>query len=1668
MRRINKFKKIAAAVMAAVLAITAIPVMGLASANAEDAAATSTLNFDLSELEIPKNDDGTYGVLEKNANFLAGDVEVLATSSKTVKVESSEGVANEKGVVYSRKLNLSGTGAADKRAVKLVLPTESKVTVWALSGSDKDVRTLRVMKDGTEEVATVDVAVKGTTVVNGETLSLSAGTYYIWSKSSGINIYDIDIQWSLGFDMSGLEIPKNDDGTYGVLEKGENFFAGAVEVLATSSKTVKVESSEGIANEDGKVYAKKLNLSGTGAADKRAVKVVLPHSAEVTVWALSGSDKDVRTLRVMKDGTDEVATIDVAVKGTSVINGATLSLDAGTYYIWSKSSGINIYDIDAKYAPDLDLSAYKESTEIEAETVVGDFTLIAGTAEDNANITVDVPEGVADASGVAFTQRIKLNGTGSATKRAVKFTLNYKTSLDIYALSGSTDARTLNIVDASGKVVATVAAIDKNTTVVPAQTVKLAPGTYTIYSAGKGINILDIRRTPDAVQCDWSEVETPVINNVTVNESNGNFVIDFTGKADKYEGADYIMISMVSNGYEVASYKVIGKATSVEMTPYWDGDYSFTATAVRSGEAHKVSSTFEVKDFKLRLKAPVYRMFESIGDGNVYIDWVDNEYADVYEVYYKLSTDTDDKYVAVTKDLKEGNIALSGLTVGSTYTVKVVAKSTQSGLSSAYADDITVTAKGEKVWYAATTGSNQTVDMTITTADGTVVTRKFDVQDQSTDKTSWAEVPNVSNTTGKIDIAYATNGKISDDEDGFRYYYTMVNPNKENFKITATFKLTDVRTSSEPVKPDNQTGFGIMASDILGVNWFGDGSYVHKYHNSLAVGHWSSKQANATLRWVTGYNSGDASNADTAERVNNKSAFNTAVEYVQGNTYTFTLEKTNEKFIGTFNGQSLELADTSILSVQEDGSMCIGVYSARKIGVEITDIKFETSESTGVTGGNKSTAVEPSTRVYSTNTVGTSTYELIYTSNVAGTLAVTGPDGKTYPAVTMTSDSVARVNVAVVTGSNTIKTKFIPNKDAELTSYDAIDKEVTVTCKQVGSALGAIYVSPTGTADGAGTKESPMDLAEVVKYATPGQVIVMMDGEYTKAIKIPRSVSGTADMKIVLMAENTGKAVFTGGAGLGIEGSYWHVYGINTVGASGVGIQVYGNYNIVEMCVVSGSGNSGIQVSRSGSATNKQGIEGLLWPSYNLIKNCESFDNCDAAGNDADGFAAKLTCGEGNKFYGCSAHNNIDDGWDLFAKTVSGEIGAVVIENCIAYDNGWLTTKPGEYSSEGNGFKLGGGYLAGGHILKNSIAFNNHGKGITSNSCPDVEIYNCISYNNQVEGDGKGYNVGLNAKASASKEWKVNGLISMNVPANTKTADLISFALQSDKNFIYDGKVSFNVDGIVAEDSWFVSVDVSKKPTRNENGTINMAGLLELTADAQTARPGVGAVLDVTSDAAISVAPTIPESIPEETPEEKPEETPEEKPEETSNDIIPSGDEKSDVTGVVKSDDLEIVDAEGTVVDDEDIYMNVVVADDSVVTKFEDAFKANKVAISDKAKINFYDISLACKDGRALTIKSGKLYVTFAYPEGTAMDTHDFTVYHLNGDKLEKVSIECTDKGITMAADGFSPYAVVYEAKAKVPAGDDNNALPFAIAMMASMAALAGAAYYYKKRRIFG
>ena len=965
---------------------------------------------------------------------------------------------------------------------------------------------------------------------------------------------------------------------------------------------------------------------------------------------------------------------------------------------------------------------------------------------------------------------------------------------------------------------------------------------------------------------DWESVAKPVISKVEAGADG--FTVTVEGIVDEYNGAEDIVVTMLHNdgqAGEAVIKRSEGTAT-VNFTAHESGDYTFVATAQRLGCADKASDVYEVKDFILGVKMPTITWAENKGNGEVYLDWVNISDAKDYTLTYKVKGS--DESTAVKIDgITEGDYTVKNLTVGSTYEFSVVANRADGYCSAVSEKELSITANAQKNWYVSTVGSAQETKATITEADGNAQVINIANGDTASKKVATVEAKDITNTTGSMEIQAKASGKISDDEDGFSYYYTKVNPEKENFELTATFTVTDASLT-----PDNQTGFGVVVADTLGVNNWGAPSYVHKYFNYFSSMMYSSKNNAPTMRYITGYTSADTSNKDGVDRVNNNVKFNqlTGTDMFKvGAEYTFTVRKTDDGYEAvatTENGtQTQKLTANDFTSVQEDGTVVVGVMVARKIGVKITDIKFTTSESKGLaTSEVVEDKITPSIRVYSSNTCGAGEYEYTVVPNCAGTLKVTGSaDGKVVTKE-VTADEVVRIPVAVNVGSNTIKAEFEPAAAANITSTKTVTSETTVNRKVYGEAGQTIIVTSDGKTTGDGTEESPLDINTAVSYAQPGQTILMKNGVYDKWVTINRSVCGTADKPINLVAESISTdgtdGVVLSGAGLTVIGNYWHVYGLYVKDSSGVGIQVSGNYNTIDMCTVNHAANSGIQISRNGGADNYAGIQGKLWPTGNLIKNCESFDNCDAGRNDADGFAAKLTCGEGNRFYGCISHNNIDDGWDLYAKSVSGMIGSVTIENCVAYNNGWLTTDDvtaaGYNYGEGNGFKLGGGYLKGGHKLINCVSFGNHAKGITSNSCPDISITRCTAYNN---GNADSYSIGLNTMDSMLKEWKVSGLISMSKADLTAKADLIPFSQHGDDNYIYNGSESYNNLGQKATDEWFESVDTTIRPSRNADGTIDMHTLLVIKSGVLS--DNVGARLDTTSEEAISVKPQAGEVV---------------------------------------------------------------------------------------------------------------------------------------------------------------------------------------------------------------
>ena len=307
---------------------------------------------------------------------------------------------------------------------------------------------------------------------------------------------------------------------------------------------------------------------------------------------------------------------------------------------------------------------------------------------------------------------------------------------------------------------------------------------------------------------------------------------------------------------------------------------------------------------------------------------------------------------------------------------------------------------------------------------------------------------------------------------------------------------------------------------------------------------------------------------------------------------------------------------------------------------------------------------------------------------------------------------------------------------------ERVDNEVREQAP--GFKDGDIYVSAKGSSEGDGSYEKPMDFVTALNTVKPGNTIWMFSATYyvydmyKAPVIISEDNSGTADAYKTVSSIN-GKPVtinFDGMAeegsnrGITLDGSYWHFYDIDICNAGDNGMLLSGDHNVIELCKFYANHDSGLQISRYNTSYNS--IE--QWPSYNTILNCTAYDNKDIKTcENADGFAAKLTCGEGNVFDGCISYCNSDDGWDLYAKPATGPIGVVTIKNCIAFGNGKLTDGSGSADGDMNGFKLGGsdGKCPTPHVVENCLAFNNGATGFTDNGNGGaIKMGNCIAVNN--------------------------------------------------------------------------------------------------------------------------------------------------------------------------------------------------------------------------------------------------------------------------------------------------------------------------------------------------
>ena len=1108
-----------------------------------------------------------------------------------------------------------------------------------------------------------------------------------------------------------------------------------------------------------------------------------------------------------------------------------------------------------------DLAAMAQGMKADGDSdVVKDyFTIIysAKTKIDGSSKTFD--------DGYSATQRLNFGGKtqpGKGMINSVKFTADGPATVRLWWVSGG-DGRQFALYNGACEVIARTEVNSLKNALYITDFQLDAAGDYYLGVPDGSNYLFKVQvtsgelETVQASRLAWAAVKMPMVFIYPEDVGGGKMVASLYADIG-YDGGDEAFVSMLdSQGNVLETRRTIAQQYEhrLEFTPPASGDYTFTAELHREGEAPKLDPGW-TESFVLPLGTPTLISATSVGSGYVELRWTAVPEATGYEVFvngepYGLMETADDAASSV-QNLTIGE----DLTIGETYAfaVRALRNKEVGGLSAEMT--AAVTREAQRVW-------------------------SFVVYGPSTNEKDNGYIGSI-NDDGFVTV-YSENGKGKiqpNADDGLAFYYTAV-PADKNFTLRAHVHVDNWDYSN------GQEGFGLMAADAVPA--YGADSFLTNQYMALAskIEYYfqNGKVADAgqkfSMRLGLGVLAKLGRTADTTEAIlgvtypletsaamkayegvtnyniignntNPEVLEKTSVTISQLTDFDLEIQRNNTGYFITYYGEDGKIIgqykdyDPDALTLLDPENVYVGFFAARRARATFSNVQLTVIDPAEDAAAEERAVekVAPTLSIVSGGTSNKEQYTLSWVSNVAGTVDVyiSEPEGdqeQVGEAIATAPEIRNDYTFALpMQGEMIIEAVFTPDSTQDLGEGRAlantkrVSAEHAVVYTSAYAGLTAIHVAPDGTPSGLGTIDKPLNLGTAVKYVRPGQTIVLAEGVYNfvEPLRIPHGIDGTADAPIrMVAAEGTRPVLDFKGVSAGIihGGDYWYFAGFDVTGAANgqKGFQVSGHYNTLENIHTYYNGNTGIQISRyAGSDPVSE------WPSHNLILNCTSWGNADAGYEDADGFAAKLTCGEGNVFDGCIAHHNADDGFDLYAKIETGPIGKVVIRNSVAYANGIL--EDGTIGGNGNGFKMGGSNIPGGHELVNSYAFFNRSKGIDSNSCPDIAVENCVSYNNLR------YNVAFYTNAEQDTAYRATGVISFKDASieggdpsegddfKPKGAQDMA-AFQNDSCYYWDGLHSANAAGntITAED--FVSL-AFQGVQRREDGSIDLQGFLEL------------------------------------------------------------------------------------------------------------------------------------------------------------------------------------------------------------------------------------------------
>ncbi|MCD8379001.1 MAG: fibronectin type III domain-containing protein [Lachnospiraceae bacterium] len=1250
--------------------------------------------------------------------------------------------------------------------------------------------------------------------------------------------------------VSLLSTDDSEDTVAAVSEDGDTDASGSGSTTYVFDVTELTASADKEEMEEGTVINDYFTITGTvtkrvssstglvtsvevAKASGGAIEFTVSGTADVTLEMSSTGSSNTSAVALVDDNGEVVANSEgiEKVTGTSKVTMTYTDLAAGTYSVVSpydseNNRGARVYSVTvdeyeaAATATDYlfdatELTASTDKEEMEEGTVVNDYFTIIGT----------VTKRISNSTGLVTSVEVAKN-SGSA----IEFTVDGTADVTLEMSStGSSNTSTVALVDENGDAVANSEGIEEvsGTSRVTMTYTDLAAGTYSVVSPtsdyNRGARVYTIAVTEYSsgttkVVTPWEDVADPEITSVTVSGSTVTVAVSMVISGT--EGADKVAVTMFDtdgNTVDTASYADKGTSGTVSFTPESSGTYTFVAEASRSDEETVKTSVSASAEFTLPLATPSIKSVTSQGGGSVIVKWDAVAEAEEYIV-----TATADGQETVTVTVTDTEATLTGLTTGVTYIFGVAA------------------VRGSEITSAGTLSAE--------VADEAQREWAFSAYGSSTSKSKDGYSGSVAD--GNVTIYSTGNGGkvVPASTDGLAFYYTTIDPETENFTLTATITVDSWTYSNA------QEGFGMMVTDTIGTNGSSSALWTNSYQLlaskieyyydaesgtattdtsaskiSMKLGVGVNVKTGATPEGIAAVQAGEATlpdgfttSQDTLEvscgplgtgtyniigNCTNEDALTGNQEGALLTTFKMSIQRNNTGYIltymdedGNIIGQNTYYHDEDedgnvldALTYIEEDAIYVGFFAARNATITVTDVEMTTiaPEDDEARIDRDTEYVTPSYTIESASFSNTADYTLVYYGNADGTLVITDENGAVVVNETVAASEKSRTEVTLTEGSNTFTVTFTPDPDYApgkyqlLSSYEAVTWTHTVTYTAYSGTY--LYVGPEGVSTAAGTREDPLDIYTAVKIVAPGQTIVLLEGTYnlTKTVTVERGIDGTEDQPIYMIADP--------------EAVSRPVFDF---GGACAGMVLAGDYWYFYGFDVTNSANSqkGIQVSGSHNTLDsimayKNGNTGIQISRYKSTDLWEDWPSY-------------------NLILNCSSYLNADAGYedaDGFAAKLTVADGNV-FDGCIAAynaDDGWDLFSKAETGAIGvvtiqNCVAYKNGYILdenGNEVdAGNGNGFKMGGESIAVTH----KLINSVSFANKAKGIDSNSNPAIQAYSSTTYDNE-----SYNVAFYTSSA--------ANTAFVGDGVLSYRDDNGTAEQIKPVGTQTLTDITKSSN-----------------------------------------------------------------------------------------------------------------------------------------------------------------------------------------------------------------------------------------------------------